>query len=153
MSKLTPLQAARPMPLPRAAESRAGDAAFDEDSWITFADLLRIVSIHWRKMLAAGVLAGGICLIAVCVMPTVYAGTALVMIDEQQNHIFNNQADPSVLSDLPSDPSSVESQVQMLQSHELIGRVVDQLRLVDDPEFNGASKDFRPGRRRRIGRH
>jgi succinoglycan biosynthesis transport protein ExoP len=142
MSKLTRLQAARPVPFPRAAESRADDVAFEEDSWIRFADLLRIVSIHWRKMLATGIMTGGICLVAVCFMPTIYAGTALVMIDEQQNHIFNNQIDPSVLSDLPSDPSSVESQVQMLQSHELIGRVVDRLRLVDDPEFNGARKNF-----------
>jgi len=141
MSKLTPLRTVGPVSLPRAAEQRADDTAYDEDSWITFADILRIVSIQWRKIVGAGLLGGGACLVAVNFMPTVYAGTSLAMIAEQQNHVFNNQNDPSVLSDLPSDPSSVESQVQMLKSHELVGRVVDRLKLVDDPEFNGAKRE------------
>jgi len=141
MNKLTPLRAAGPVSQPHIVETRGDDATYDEDGWITFADILRIVRIQWRKIVGAGLLAGGVCLVAVNFMPTVNAGTALAMIAEQQNHIFNNQNDPSVLSDLPSDPSSVESQVQMLKSHELVGRVVDRLKLVDDPEFNGTKKE------------
>ncbi len=142
MSKLTSLQAARPPQLQRFAESRVHDTVLDEDGWITFADLLRILSIHWRKIVASGIVLGGLSAVVVLFMPAVYAGTALVMIDEQQNHIFDSRTDPSVLSDLPSDPSSVESQLQMLQSHALIGHVVDRLGLAADPEFNGTSQDW-----------
>jgi capsular exopolysaccharide synthesis family protein len=142
MSKLTQLQTARPAQLSRPAESRIDDMASDDDGWLTFADILRIVSIHWRRISAAGLILGGVCAIAVLFMPTVYSGTALVMIDEQQNHIFDSRTDPSVLSDLPSDPSSIESQVQMLESHALIGRVVDRLGLANDPEFNGARQGW-----------
>ena len=142
MSKLTQLQTARPAQLSRPAESRIDDVASDDDGWITFGDILRIVSIHWRRILASGLVLGGLCAIAVLFMPTVYAGTALVMIDEQQNHIFDSRTDPSVLSDLPSDPSSIESQVQMLESHALIGHVVDRLGLANDPEFNGTGRDW-----------
>jgi capsular exopolysaccharide synthesis family protein len=116
--------------------------ASDDDRWITFADILRTVSIHWPRILAAGLILGGLCAIAVLFMPTVYADTALVMIDEQQNRVFDSRTDPSVLSDLPSDPSSIESQVQMLESHALIGRVVDRLGLAKDTEFNGARRDW-----------
>ena len=142
MSELTSLQAARPAQLQRSVERRVYDAALDDDGWITFADLLRIVSIHWRKIVASGIVMGGLCALVVLFLPAIYVGTALVMIDEQQSHIFDSRTDPSVLSDLPSDPSSVESQLQMLQSHALIGRVVDRLGLASDPEFNGASQDW-----------
>jgi succinoglycan biosynthesis transport protein ExoP len=145
MSKLTSLQAARPPQLQRSVESRVNEPALDDEGWITFADLLRIVSIHWRKIVASGIVLGGLCAIVTFFMPTIYASTALVMIDEQQNHIFDSRTDPSVLSDLPSDPSSVESQLQMLQSHALIGRVVDRLGLASDPEFNGTDQDWLVG--------
>ena len=139
MSKLAPLPAVRTAQFARLQQV---DDVLPDQRWITLGDLLRIIRINWAKILVAGILAGVIGLFAALLMPAKYSGIALVMIDEQQNHVFNDQTNPSVLSDLPSDPSSVESQVQMLQSHALVGEVVDRLKLADDPEFNGTETDI-----------
>lgn len=141
MNKSAPLPAIRAAQFARMPREYVIDAMPDQ-RWMTLGDLWRVIRINWARILAAGLLAAGIGCVVALLMPSMYAGAALVMIDEQQNHVFNEQTNASVLSDLPSDPSSVESQVQMLQSHELIGEVVDRLKLTDDPEFNGKESDF-----------
>ena len=60
MNKLTPLRAAGPVSQPHIVETRGDDATYDEDGWITFADILRIVRIQWRKIVGAELLAGGV---------------------------------------------------------------------------------------------
>ena len=66
-----------------------------------------------------------------------YTGTAIVMLDERQNKVVNVQ---EVLSGLPTDQSSILNQIQILQSRELASRVITQLGLDHDPEFNTALK-------------
>ena len=108
-----------------------------EEQWVTFSDLLRILRINWLKILVVSLIAAVIGVVVVAFMPPVYVGTALVMVDEQQSRVFKDQSDGSVLSSLPADPSSVESQVTVIQSHALAAQVVDQLKLWDNPGFNG----------------
>jgi capsular exopolysaccharide synthesis family protein len=137
MHHLTPTPAINAPQFPRLAyESGVANPAIEAVNLITLRDLLRVLRIYWRTILAAAFVVTAIAMLAVSMITPTYLGTALVMVDEQQSHIFNEQTDPSVLSDLPSDPSSIESQVQMLQSHALAGQVVDKLKLMDDPEFN-----------------
>jgi succinoglycan biosynthesis transport protein ExoP len=133
--------AVRESRVPRLAyESDAIYPAADTLHLVTMRDLLRILRIRWKMILAAAGVAAVAAALTVSMMTPTYMGAALVMVDEQQRHVFSEQADPSVLSNLPTDPSSIESQVQMLQSHALAGQVVDKLKLVDDPEFTGANK-------------
>ncbi|MDE2181435.1 MAG: polysaccharide biosynthesis tyrosine autokinase [Alphaproteobacteria bacterium] len=117
------------------------DQVTDEQDWITFSGLIRVVKVHWRTILTVtGVIAALAMLVASLLTP-LYTATALVMVDEQQAHVLDNHADPSVLSDIPSDPSSIASQVQVLQSQALAGQIVDKLKLKEDPEFNGSQTD------------
>jgi succinoglycan biosynthesis transport protein ExoP len=134
------LPAAKPMQFVRIPPQVA--SVETEEQWITFSDLLRILRINWPKILLAAVVAAMIAAVVVMFMTPTYVGTALVMVDEQQNRVFKDDA--SVLSDLPSDPSSVESQVTVIQSHSLVAEVVDRLKLWDDPDFNGAGKPSSP---------
>lgn len=120
-----------------------GNAAYPSPESVnlfTLNDLLRMLRVRWKMILAAAGGAAVVALLAVSMMTPAYLGTALVMVDEQQRHVFSEQSDPSVLSNLPTDPSSIESQVQVLQSHALAGQVVDKLGLVHDPEFNGSKR-------------
>lgn len=130
------LPAAKPMQFVRIPPQ--GVSAETEEEWVTFSDLLRILRINWAKILLAGLATAVIAAGVVMFMTPTYVGTALVMVDEQQNRVFKDDA--SVLSDLPSDPSSIESQVTVIQSHALVADVVDRLKLWDDPDFNGAVK-------------
>jgi succinoglycan biosynthesis transport protein ExoP len=136
MNNLTPATHAPPYSH-LAYDSDATYPMADVEHLVTIRDILRVLRVHWRVILAAAAAVAGLAMLAVSLITPTYMGAALVMVDEQQRHVFNEQADPSVLSELPSDPSSIESQVQMLQSHALAGQVVDKLKLVDDPEFNG----------------
>jgi polysaccharide biosynthesis transport protein len=110
----------------------------DDEEWLSLTGLIRVVKIHWRRIVATTCVVVGMAVVATFMLVPRYTGSALVMVDERQNHVFNDRSDPSVLSDVPADPSSIASQVQVLQSRSLVAQVVDKLHLVNDLEFSGA---------------
>src|SRR5258708_32121645 len=138
MNQLMPAMQA-PQPSRQFYESDATYPMADVGHPVTLRDLLRILRVHGRAILAAAAVGAALSMVVVLLIKPTYLGTALVMVDEQQRHILNDQTDPSVLSNLPSNPSSIESQVQMLQSHALASQIVDKLNLTHDPEFNGTA--------------
>lgn len=79
---------------------------------------------------ALGVLA--LTALVLFLLPTLYSASALVMLDQRRNNIADAS---SVLSSLPTDPASVQNQIQILTSRDLASRVVDKLGLDRDPEF------------------
>ena len=64
-----------------------------------------------------------------------YTATSYVMIDTRKRDVAKID---EVLSGLPSDSSAVDTEVEILKSRSLAGRVVQDLHLDNDPEFNGA---------------
>lgn len=72
-----------------------------------------------------------------------FTASSSVMIDQRQRSVTDMQ---EVVSDLPAQTAVVDTQVELIRSRALAGRVVDDLGLVRDPEFNGA---LRPGLFRR----
>ena len=70
-------------------------------------------------------------------LPTLYSTSASVMLDPRKNNVTDLS---SVLSQLPTDPSSLQNQIQILTSRDLALHVIAKLKLYDDPEFNSALK-------------
>ncbi len=62
-----------------------------------------------------------------------FKSTAVVMLNPQQQQVVDLE---SVVSGLTADSSTIATEVQVLQSRSLLGKVVDELNLVEDPEFN-----------------
>ncbi|WP_395445293.1 GumC family protein [Caulobacter sp. UC70_42] len=62
-----------------------------------------------------------------------YTATAQVMLDVRQEQVTDMSA---VLSGLPADSSVVDTEVEVLKSRSLAGRVVKDLKLEEDPYFN-----------------
>lgn len=62
-----------------------------------------------------------------------FRSTAVVMLNTQQSQVVDIE---SVVSGLPADNSIIATEVEILKSRSLLGKVVDELRLVEDPEFN-----------------
>jgi exopolysaccharide transport family protein len=62
-----------------------------------------------------------------------YTAQAQVMLDVRKEQVTDMNA---VLSGLPADSSVVDTEVEVLRSRSLAGRVVDQLKLDQDPYFN-----------------
>jgi polysaccharide biosynthesis transport protein len=109
------------------------DAQTVEGEGFSLVDLLRVIRV--RKKIIIGTAAAVVALVTIIVMQMtpLYSGTAVVMLDQRKNNVEDVGA---VLSGLPSDQAAVQNQVQILTSQELIGRVVDKLKLTEDPEFN-----------------
>jgi len=107
-------------------------------------DIRRILSIVWRrKFLIAGVtllfvLAG---LYQLSRITPIYSTEATIMLNNRQTRVVDID---SVVSGLSNNVSAVGSEIQLLRSTQLLERVVDKLRLENDPEFNYALRPKPP---------
>ncbi len=99
------------------------------------ADLLRVVSERRTLIRNITLLVIGLTTIVMLLLPTRYSTSAVVMLDQRKNAVADLS---SVLSALPTDPSSVQNQIQVLSSRDLALKVIDKLKLYADPEFNPA---------------
>lgn len=97
------------------------------------ADFLRV--LRERRGLIRNVTLAIVALTAVVMfsLPTRYSTSAVVMLDQRKNTVADAS---SVLSALPTDPSTVQNQIQVLSSRDLALKVIDKLHLEADPEFN-----------------
>jgi uncharacterized protein involved in exopolysaccharide biosynthesis/Mrp family chromosome partitioning ATPase len=101
-----------------------------------FPELLTLSRARWRliRNIALGVVA--VTMLVLSVLPSTYTATAVVMLDPRKNNVAELS---SVLSEQPTDPASVQNQIQILTSRDLAGEIIQRLDLADDPEFNGAN--------------
>jgi polysaccharide biosynthesis transport protein len=111
---------------------RASGGAADGPS---LADILAGLSARLGLILRTTVIVVALAAVVVVLIPTRYTSTAEVIIDPRKNTVADLS---SVLSALPTDPASLQNQIQILQSRDLAAEVIAKLRLYDDPEFNGA---------------
>lgn len=65
----------------------------------------------------------------------IYRASAVVILETRQEQIVDLQ---NVMSGLSGDAMVVNSEVEVMRSRSLLGRVVKDLNLTQDPEFNGA---------------
>jgi len=72
-------------------------------------------------------------LVAMIVIAPRYTAVSAVLIDPRQPQVANVQA---ILGVGMNDTEAVLSEVEVLGSRQLIGKVVDKMHLVNDPEFN-----------------
>lgn len=98
------------------------------------ADIRDLLQKRWRLFRNVTLTTIGFTIAIVFALPTSYSSTAVVMIEPRKNNVTDQS---SVLSELPTDPASVQNQIQLLTSRDLASRVIDKLGLADDPEFAG----------------
>jgi succinoglycan biosynthesis transport protein ExoP len=98
-------------------------------------DLVRIVFVRWQLIAATAAIVLAVTLIILFQLTPLYSAKSVVMLDQQKNNVAELSA---VLSGLPTDPTSMQNQVQILTSRGLAGRVIDRLHLEQDPELNPA---------------
>jgi len=72
---------------------------------------------------------------AYAVVTPKFRATAVVILETDQQQVVDLQ---SVVGGLSGDSSEVNSEVEVLRARSLMGKVVDRLELVNDPEFNAA---------------
>src|SRR5665213_359738 len=102
----------------------APNAGFDFNSF------LRLLILHYRLILGTVITVVAITLINVVNTPPQYDATALVLIDQRENKVMDPN---SVLTGLTLDPVTVDNQLQILQSRDLMAQVIDNLGLLKRP--------------------
>ncbi|MGB0921476.1 MAG: GumC family protein [Alphaproteobacteria bacterium] len=88
-----------------------------------------------RKWLVVGcvVLVTALALLIAGQLQPIYSATAHVMIESRQQNVVESE---DVLSGISANQMTIESEAQIIGSRKLGGKVVDQLGLIDKPEFN-----------------
>lgn len=99
-------------------------------------DMVALVCAHWRLFRNVSLAVIGLTAAIMAVLPSAYSTSAVVMIEPRKNNVTDQS---SVLSETPTDPSSIQNQIQLLTSRDLAARVVDKLGLASDPEFASAA--------------
>ncbi len=102
-------------------------------------DISTILNIIWRRkyficlISLVFILIGGYYAYRVAVPK--YRSTTVVILDTKVSAFTDIQ---SVVGSITGDSEEVNTEVEILRSRRLIGKVVDRLDLISDPEFNGA---------------
>lgn len=121
--------------MPKGVQSVAPPADDEIDLGALFATLWRgrlwIVLGGLIALFAGGYYAFG-------VATPLYTTTASVALESRQEQIVDIE---SVMSGLSGDQVTINTEVEVLRSRRLIGKVVDDLNLVADPEFNKTLRD------------
>jgi capsular exopolysaccharide synthesis family protein len=140
----------RRTPLPRDA-----DPQVDRGALIDLRHIGGILRRRWMVLCAAMVAAIIVAAAAYLVAEPRYLATAQVALERTAERVIDVDA---VTPTADPDSAAVDTEVQALRSPELIGRVVDRLRLARDPAFNEAAGQGAPaaqpdliGRQRAIG--
>ena len=106
------------------------------DSLLPSLDLAAIIADFRRFSRFFAVIFG--CVFLLIIVPVLmqvprYTATASVMMDPRT---MNTTSDQDVLSGLPPDAATVDTEVEILKSNSLGDRVLRSLQLDQDPEFN-----------------
>lgn len=113
---------------------------FDDQDEIV--DISAILNVIWRRKFLISLISlvfiiiGGYYAYRVAVPK--YRSSTVVILDAKMNAFNDIQ---SVVGGLTGDSEEVNTEVEVLRSRRLIGKVVDRLNLIEDPEFNA---DLRP---------
>ena len=93
---------------------------------------------RWTIAATAAAFIAAALLFLIIVSPR-YTATATVLIDPRRSNVVDSDNGQQKVSSPTSDDATVNSQAVLLQSDAVLRRVVDQLKLGDDPEFGGHS--------------
>jgi len=122
-----------------AAPYRPGDSEPAEDEGSI--DLIALLGTLWRGKwiilslsLLGAILAG---YYAFRVAEPTYRATTEMALSFDQQPVLDIE---SVMTGVSSDTSSLNTEMKLIRSHELASRLVDQLNLEEDPEFNPAMR-------------
>ncbi len=102
---------------------------------VDFASILADFRRFFKFFAAIFVVVFLVVLVPILLQAPNFDATSSVMIDPRT---INASPDADVLSDLPADTTTIDTEVEVLGSNALTQRVVDSLHLDKDPEFNPA---------------
>ena len=121
----------RPLTMPHEAIS--GEPLVSAGSSMSLADFFStLLQRKWILMGVVGTLLALTTVVLFMLTPR-YEGEASIMVDGQERV---NIGLPEVMPNLPMDSETIASEIEVLRGRSMVGKVVDRLKLEQDPEFN-----------------
>jgi succinoglycan biosynthesis transport protein ExoP len=127
--------------IPVAVQAQAGtqSSAVEAAEGFDLSASLGFARRQWPTIIGGVALAVACAIIYLLVAQPRYLSTANLLLDTRKLQLFQQQ---SVLSDISFDTPAVESQIELLKSEAVAASVVDDLKLMTDPEFTGGVNGF-----------
>jgi succinoglycan biosynthesis transport protein ExoP len=111
----------------------AGDGSLQPT--VDLREMARILRRRWKMVAAPPLALAVLALIYILSSTTLYTATSTVLVDPRRSTaIESNQAALS-MSNFGTDDATIESETLLIQSIAILQRVVEKLKLADDPEF------------------
>ncbi|MBV1901391.1 MAG: hypothetical protein KUG56_06940, partial [Kordiimonadaceae bacterium] len=124
-------------PKPDFTSQQAANAAFQSAVEEDVIDIRALLTTLWRRrwvILNTTIFLVAITLIIVVQLVPRYTAESLLAIESRKSSVVDLEA---VMSGLGTDVAAIKTEIDVLQSRRLAGKLVDTLQLVKDPEFNG----------------
>jgi polysaccharide biosynthesis transport protein len=98
-------------------------------------EMARILRRRWKVAAAAPFSLTLLALIYVLTATTLYTATSTVLVDPRRTTAIESNQSAMSMSNFGTDDATIESETLLIQSIAILQRVVEKLKLTDDPEF------------------
>src|ERR1700737_2108735 len=98
-------------------------------------EMARILRRRWKVAAAAPLSLTILALIYVLTATTLYTATATVLVDPRRTTAIESNQSAMSMSNFGTDDATIESETLLIQSIAILQRVVEKLKLTEDPEF------------------
>jgi polysaccharide biosynthesis transport protein len=122
----------------RLIGSSAGRDAEQRGDELNLRELWRAILRRKFVLLATIIVITGATYAYVSQQTPLYTGETLIQIKTRDAQVIQV---PGVVEELVADPATMQSEIQFLESPAFLRRMVEQLNLVEDPEFNSSLRE------------
>src|SRR6202158_1627118 len=98
-------------------------------------EMARILRRRWKAAAAAPLSLTILALLYVLTATTLYTATSTVLVDPRRTTALESNQAAMSMSNFGTDDATIESETLLIQSIAILQRVVEKLKLTDDPEF------------------
>jgi polysaccharide biosynthesis transport protein len=98
-------------------------------------EMARILRRRWKMVAAPALSLLALALIYLLAATTLYTATSTVLVDPRRSTAIESNQAAMQMSNFGTDDATIESETLLIQSIAILQRVVEKLKLTDDPEF------------------
>ncbi len=98
-------------------------------------EMSRILRRRWKTVAAPPLCLIALALIYILSATTLYTATSTVLVDPRRASAVESNQSAMSMSNFGTDDATIESEALLIQSIAILQRVVEKLKLTDDPEF------------------
>jgi len=106
------------------------DHFFHDPDYITFSDIITFIRRYFFTLVAGVVIGGGLAFFYVWTATPLYTARAQLLIDPTYTQVLQDKR-----SEVTLDAAHIQNQIEVIKSDKILRVVVEQLGLLDDPEF------------------